>query len=243
MASTVAQPKKCAGRRFERCGPFTAKGNRVLGRKAGHGLPPWKPSGHIHGRKGGKVCEKGKQVTTRREKNQKARSDQRAVNGAFQKIAGRSQAEIGLKFGPKLAVVLAHFGLTPEGMTKAQAISVAAQRARDAGLSVLPRLTSNPRLVAKPRPATSAHVLILGKEFYDTWEWKAARFVALKRHGRRCQCCGWSPGDSDGNYLVVDHIKPLRLFPQLALDPENHQVLCNDCNKGKSFRYTDDFRS
>ena len=79
-------------------------------------------------------------------------------------------------------------------------------------------------------------------DFYDSWEWKSARFVALKRHGRRCQCCGWSPADGSGNYLVVDHIKPLRLFPQLALDPDNHQVLCNDCNKGKSFRHTDDFR-
>jgi len=82
----------------------------------------------------------------------------------------------------------------------------------------------------------------IGKDFYDTWEWKEARFAALKRHGRQCQCCGWTPGSSAGNYLVVDHIKPLRLHPQLALDPDNHQVLCNDCNMGKSFKHHDDFR-
>lgn len=83
---------------------------------------------------------------------------------------------------------------------------------------------------------------VMGSEFYDTWEWKEARFAAMKRHGRQCQCCGWTPGSSTGNHLVVDHIKPLRTHPQLALDPENHQVLCNDCNMGKSYKHHDDFR-
>lgn len=78
--------------------------------------------------------------------------------------------------------------------------------------------------------------------FYESWEWKEARFAAMKRHGRQCQCCGWTPGSSTGNHLVVDHIKPLRTHPQLALDPENHQVLCNDCNMGKSYKHHDDFR-
>lgn len=81
----------------------------------------------------------------------------------------------------------------------------------------------------------------VGKDFYQSWEWQAARFVALKRHGRKCQCCGWSPSDG-GSFLVVDHIKPIRTHPHLALDPENHQVLCNNCNMGKSWHHTDDFR-
>ena len=77
---------------------------------------------------------------------------------------------------------------------------------------------------------------------YESWEWKEARFAALKACGRRCLCCGWSPGQGGRNHLVVDHIKPVRTHPHLALDRGNHQVLCNDCNMGKSYKYTDDFR-
>lgn len=95
-----------------------------------------------------------------------------------------------------------------------------------------------PRLPFRPRTKPAS----VAKDFYDTWEWKEARFAALKRHGRQCQCCGWTPGASLNNHLVVDHIRPLRTHPQLALDPENHQVLCNDCNMGKSFKHHDDFR-
>ena len=78
--------------------------------------------------------------------------------------------------------------------------------------------------------------------FYDSWAWKSARFVALKHHGRRCQCCGWRPGDSPIGYLVVDHIRPLAIYPALALSQSNLQVLCNDCNMGKGRGHTDDFR-
>ena len=45
-------------------------------------------------------------------------------------------------------------------------------------------------------------------------------------------CCG-----SERN-IVVDHIKPRSKFPGMSLDLENLQVLCNDCNMGKS---NDDF--
>lgn len=79
-------------------------------------------------------------------------------------------------------------------------------------------------------------------DFYQSWEWKAARFEAIKMHGQRCQCCGWQPGDTTSGRLVVDHIKPRSRFPSLALDVSNLQVLCNDCNMGKSNVHTDDFR-
>lgn len=79
-------------------------------------------------------------------------------------------------------------------------------------------------------------------DFYTSWEWKRVRYEALRIHGQRCQCCGWQPGDTSGGRLVVDHIKPRRKFPELALDVENLQVLCNDCNMGKSNVYEDDFR-
>lgn len=79
--------------------------------------------------------------------------------------------------------------------------------------------------------------------FYTSWEWKQVRYEALKINGHRCQCCGWRPGDTEHGHLVVDHIKPRRHFPELALSLENLQVLCNDCNMGKGSTYSDDYRA
>lgn len=67
--------------------------------------------------------------------------------------------------------------------------------------------------------------------FLSSYEWRRVRMVALKRYGARCQCCGATP--ATGAVMNVDHIKPRKLFPQLALDIENLQVLCGDCNHGK----------
>lgn len=78
--------------------------------------------------------------------------------------------------------------------------------------------------------------------FYASWEWKRVRYEALRIHGHRCQCCGWMPGDTARGHLVVDHIKPRRKFPDLALEVSNLQILCNDCNMGKSNVFEDDFR-
>lgn len=103
------------------------------------------------------------------------------------------------------------------------------------GISQIPAVAKKKK---RERISTPA---VMGSEFYDTWAWKEARYEALKRHGRTCQCCGWKPSDG-GSYLVVDHIKPRRFFPALELDQDNLQVLCNDCNKGKSYRHQDDFR-
>lgn len=110
-----------------------------------------------------------------------------------------------------------------------------------AALSVL----STPQKAEITKPSNKKKTVksnLVGKEFYKSWVWKEARFAALKRFGRSCLCCGWTPSAGGDNHLVVDHIKPIRTHPHLALDPNNHQVLCNDCNMGKSFRHTDDFR-
>jgi hypothetical protein len=67
--------------------------------------------------------------------------------------------------------------------------------------------------------------------FLQTFEWRRVRMVALKKYGARCQCCGASP--STGAVMNVDHIKPRKLFPELALDVSNLQILCGECNHGK----------
>jgi len=79
----------------------------------------------------------------------------------------------------------------------------------------------------KPKgpPAKAPHI-----NFYLTREWKKTRYEALNKHGRACLSCGASP---PGVALHVDHIKPRSKYPELELDINNLQVLCEPCNIGK----------
>lgn len=68
-------------------------------------------------------------------------------------------------------------------------------------------------------------------EFLASYAWRSLRMEVLTKYGARCQCCGATP--ADGVRMHVDHIKPRRLHPELALDITNLQVLCEVCNHGK----------
>lgn len=70
------------------------------------------------------------------------------------------------------------------------------------------------------------------KGFYSSREWRALRYQALRASDSTCKCCGAKA--SDGAKLHVDHIKPRSKYPELALDLDNLQVLCAECNLGKS---------
>ena len=67
--------------------------------------------------------------------------------------------------------------------------------------------------------------------------WSKLRIHILDKYGRKCQCCGATP--ESGAVINVDHIKPRERYPHLALDPDNLQVLCADCNRGKGASETD----
>lgn len=75
--------------------------------------------------------------------------------------------------------------------------------------------------------------------FYDSPEWLALRYQILKEQGRRCVVCGAVPPDV---VIHVDHIKPRSLRPDLELDKTNLQVMCADCNRGKSNKDSIDWR-
>ena len=77
-------------------------------------------------------------------------------------------------------------------------------------------------------------------DFLESWEWNTLRYKILQKFGRRCMCCGVTP--EDGAKMCVDHILPRYTHPELRLDPENLQVLCFNCNKGKGAWDTTDFR-
>jgi len=71
-------------------------------------------------------------------------------------------------------------------------------------------------------------------------EWRKLRDETVNRYGTQCMCCGIHPKPKN---LNVDHIKPRKLFPELALDPENLQILCGRCNKAKGNKRFTDYRN
>jgi len=78
------------------------------------------------------------------------------------------------------------------------------------------------------------------KELYSSRVWKILRYQAFEKYGNRCQCCGGAP--SDHLTMHVDHIKPRSTHPDLELDINNLQILCEDCNVGKINQWDTDWR-
>lgn len=66
-------------------------------------------------------------------------------------------------------------------------------------------------------------------DFYNSTEWQKLRYSTLKKYARTCMVCFRKNLE-----LHVDHIKPRSKFPELELEASNLQVLCKDCNFGKS---------
>lgn len=70
---------------------------------------------------------------------------------------------------------------------------------------------------------------------YDSLEWKKLRYATLRKFNFKCLAC-----NSTNKELHVDHIKPHSIYPSLAFDENNLQVLCKDCNLSKSNKFEDD---
>lgn len=80
--------------------------------------------------------------------------------------------------------------------------------------------------------ATSA----TSKVFYASSRWRQLRFQAIQKYGRKCISCGRTP--DHGAVIHVDHIKPRVIWPELAFDINNLQILCSECNFGKRLHKT-----
>ena len=87
------------------------------------------------------------------------------------------------------------------------------------------------KIPGKPRPKRS--------NLYAQ-AWPKLRAIILKRDHGRCRCCGATA--KHGVRLHVDHIKPRSKYPELALDGDNLQVLCEICNLSKSNKDETDWR-
>jgi hypothetical protein len=80
------------------------------------------------------------------------------------------------------------------------------------------------------------------RDFFDSNAWQRLRFEVLAESEGCCVLCGRSYREH-GVAIEVDHIKPRSRFPALALVKDNLQVMCFDCNRGKSNRDTTDWRT
>jgi len=78
-------------------------------------------------------------------------------------------------------------------------------------------------------------------DFYRSREWRELRYQVFMKYDRKCMCCGATP-ENNNIVIHVDHIKPRSKYPGLELDINNMQVLCEDCNLGKSNISNADFR-
>ena len=77
------------------------------------------------------------------------------------------------------------------------------------------------------------------RKFYQSQYWKNLRLQALEK-SNKCQACGKSP--EDGIVLHVDHILPRSIYPEYAMNLNNLQILCAECNMGKGNMHEKDFR-
>lgn len=125
----------------------------------------------------------------------------------------------------KIRAYKAKFGITEE-LTQVQCVAILADSKR------------RPKGKKKQTKRTKRK-LRKQETFYESKEWRALRYEALKKYGRQCLCCGGTPPDV---VLHVDHIKPRSKYPELELDINNLQILCKDCNLGKSNTDCIDYR-
>lgn len=66
------------------------------------------------------------------------------------------------------------------------------------------------------------------KRVTSTRRWQVLRHAILERDCWKCRHCG-----ARGR-LEIDHIKPVRLAPGRAFDPDNLQALCARCHTRKT---------
>ena len=71
------------------------------------------------------------------------------------------------------------------------------------------------------------------KNFLMSKEWKELKKLAKIKYGIKCLKCGSTKN------INIDHVKPRKFYPELALDINNLQPLCSWCNKNKGNKIKD----
>ena len=104
-------------------------------------------------------------------------------------------------------------------------------------MEVLKELRRRTSLLLSPH-----HIDDSAMDSYYNKKWQLLRSELLEVYGAACSLCG-RDYKTDGVVIQGDHIQPKIKRPDLALYFSNLQVLCRDCNVGKSYFYNTDHRS
>lgn len=85
---------------------------------------------------------------------------------------------------------------------------------------------------------------IQSDKFLNNKEWKTLRLKVRQHYKDICMKCLVQGGyaNEGGVILHVDHIIPRKIAPKLALDFDNLQILCAECNKAKGNKNQIDYR-
>lgn len=100
-------------------------------------------------------------------------------------------------------------------------------------------IISNEDLANHIRLYVDSHFLETAFDYYSK-DFRKLRLEVFTRDGEICGKCGAIP--EKGTSLTIDHIKPVSKYPELGLDIDNLQVLCWECNQGKSNKHNTDYR-
>lgn len=75
------------------------------------------------------------------------------------------------------------------------------------------------------------HKIRTSKEYID-W-----RLKCLQRDYFKCTNCGYRSKGKNSKDIVVDHIKPFYLYPELRMELSNGRTLCRKCDGEIAFNY------
>jgi 5-methylcytosine-specific restriction endonuclease McrA len=176
------------------------------------------------------------------------RENRKLFDPAFTKFYGRAWEPRDRKRNPQTLArrIALKLDLSTANLTKKRARAILLDFVGHMPLVEAPRVVVVKTKQAKPQKLTPRIVKQKpnGRKpnaFYDSREWFALRYQVLKLYKACCQCCGRSR--RDGIIIHVDHIKPRHDYPELELELSNLQVLCNECNLGKSNVDNTDWRT
>ena len=68
-------------------------------------------------------------------------------------------------------------------------------------------------------------------------EYKLWRMSVLQRDMFSCVACGYRSKGKNSRDVVVDHIQPFSLFPELRFDMDNGRTLCRNCDAILGWNY------
>lgn len=83
-------------------------------------------------------------------------------------------------------------------------------------------------------------IRVTGDSLLISNAWKSLKKKVHEKYGYQCMKCGRIPCNK--KHSNVDHIKPRKYYPELALNFDNLQVLCGRCNKEKGNMHCTDYR-